>query len=136
MPPPTPTVQMEVLGDTMGFRVAPPPGSSIREVDLYFASQLDTVQEPACDFAVMRLTLQGDEYRGTLPIGTLPPCGPPVAPANILYYASFRDVADYTVSSKMHYQFAEMDFSSDFVPRLEHFPGDELPVPPPPIPCD
>jgi dienelactone hydrolase len=135
-PPPTPTVRMEVVDDTMRFLVTAPPHSLIRHVDLYFATQLDTVRQPACDFAVMRLELQGDEYRGALPIGTTPPCGPHATPANILYYASVRDEADYTVSSKMHYQFAEMAFGADFVPLLEHFPGDGLPVPPPPMPCD
>ena len=135
-PLPTPTVQMEVVDGMMWFLVAAPPNSLIRSVDLYFATQLDTVQQPACDFAVMRLERQGDEYRGSLPIGTVPPCGPPVTPANILYYASVRDGADYTVSSKMHYQFAEMSFGTDFVPLLEHFPRDDLPVPLPPKPCD
>jgi hypothetical protein len=36
----------------------------------------------------------------------------------------------------MHYQFAEMRFGTDFVPLLEHFPRDDLPVPLPPKPCD
>ena len=62
-PPPTPTVRMEVVDDTMWFLVTAPPDSLIRHVDLYFATQLDTVRQPACDFAVMRLDLQGDEYR-------------------------------------------------------------------------
>jgi dienelactone hydrolase len=135
-PPPTPTVRMEVVDDAMWFLVTAPSDSLIRHVDLYFATQLDTVRQPACDFAVMRLELQGGEYRGALPIGTVPPCGPPATPSNILYYATIRDVADYTVSSKMHYQSAEMAFGTDFVPLLEHFPGDELPVPQPPMPCD
>jgi hypothetical protein len=135
-PSPTPTVRMEVVDGTMWFRVAAPPGNLIRHVDLYFATQLDTVPQLACDFAVIRLAPQGDEYLGTLPIGTVPPCGPPATPENILYYASVQDVADYTVSSKMHYQLAEMAFGTDFVPRFEHFPRDEFPVPPPPTPCD
>jgi PhoPQ-activated pathogenicity-related protein len=135
-PPPTPTVRMEVIDGTMWFRVNAPPGNGIRHVDLYFATQLDTVPQPACDFAVSRLTPQGDEYRGAVPIGTVLPCGPPATPENILYYTSVQDVADYTVSSKMHYQFAEMAFGTDFVPRFEHFPRDDFPVPPPPAPCD
>jgi hypothetical protein len=135
-PPPTPTVRMEVVDGTMWFRVTAPPGHLLHHVDLYFATQLDTVREPACDFGVTRLELQGGEYRGALPIGTVPPCGPPVTPSNILYYASVRDAADYTVSSKMHYQFAEMAFGTDLALLLEHFPGDELPVPPPPALCD
>jgi cephalosporin-C deacetylase-like acetyl esterase len=135
-PPETPTVRMQVVENTMWFLVTAPPDSIVRDVDLYFATQLDTVRQPACDFAVMRLELQGGEYRGALPIGTVPPCGPPATPANILYYATVRDVADYTVSSKMHYQSAEMAFGTDFVPLLEHFPRDQLPVPPPPVPCD
>jgi hypothetical protein len=53
-----------------------------------------------------------------------------------LYYTSVQDVADYTVSSKIHYQFAEMAFGTDFAPRFEHFPSDDFPVPPPPAPCD
>jgi dienelactone hydrolase len=135
-PPPTPTVRMEVVDSTMWFWVTAPPGPLIHHVDLYFATQLDTVPQPACDFEVIRLAPQGDEYLGTLPIGTVPRCGPPATPSNILYYASVQDVADYTVSSKMHYQLAEMAFGTDFVPRFEHFPRDEFPVPPPPTPCD
>jgi dienelactone hydrolase len=136
MPPPTPTVRMEVVDGAMWFRVTVPPDSLIQHVDLYFATQLDTVPQPACDFAVMRLAPEDNEYRGALPIGTVPPCGPPATPDNILYYASVQDTAGYTVSSKMHYQFAEMAFGTDFVPRLAHFPRDEFPVPPPPTPCD
>jgi cephalosporin-C deacetylase-like acetyl esterase len=135
-PPPTPTVRMEVVDGTMWFRVTAPPGREIRHVDLYFATQLDTVRQPACDFAVSRLTPQGDEYRAAVPIGTVPPCGPPATPENILYYTSVQDGADYTVSSKMHYQFAEMAFGTDFVPRFEHFARDDFPVPPLPAPCD
>jgi hypothetical protein len=111
-------------------------GQRIRPVDLYFATQFDTVLEPACDFAVSRLTPQGDEYRGAVTIGTVLLCGPPATPENILYYMSVQDVADYTVSSKIHYRFAEMAFGTDFVPRFERFPGDDFPVPPPPAPCD
>ncbi len=135
-PPQTPTVRLDVVDGTMWFRVPAPPGNLIRHVDLYFATQIDTVAQPACDFAVMRLAPQGDEYRGALPIGTAPPCGQPATPGNILYYASVQDGADSTVSSKLYYQFAEMDFGTGFMPRLEHFPRDEFPVPPPPHPCD
>jgi cephalosporin-C deacetylase-like acetyl esterase len=135
-PPPTPTVRMEVVDGAMWFRVPAPPGNLVRHVDLYYATQLDTVPQPACDFAMIRLAPQGDEYHGTLPIGTVPRCGPPATPENVLYYASVLDDVGYTVSSKMHYQLAEMAFGSDFVPRLEHFPRDEFPVPPPPAPCD
>jgi hypothetical protein len=127
---------MEVVDGTMWFRVTAPPGSGIRPVDLYFATQFDTVLQPACDFAVSRLTPKGDEYRGAVTIGTVLLCGPPATPENILYYMSVQDVADYTVSSKIYYRFAEMAFGTDFVPRFEHFPRDDIPVPPPPAPCD
>jgi hypothetical protein len=120
----------------MRFGVTAPPDSPIRHADLYFATQLDTVPQPACDFAVIHLEPQGDESRGALPIGATPPCGPPATPENILYYVSVRDVADSTVSSKLYYRFAEMAFGTGFVPRLEHFPRDQFPVPPPPAPCD
>jgi hypothetical protein len=129
-------VRLEVVDGTMWFRVTVLPGSRSRHVDLYFATQLDTVRQPAWDFAVSRLAPQGDEYRGALPIGTVPPCGPPATPENILYYTTVQDVADYTVSSKMHYQFAEMAFGTDSVPRFEHFPRGDFPVPPPTAPCD
>jgi hypothetical protein len=127
---------MEVVDGTMWFRVTAPPGRGIRHVDPYFATQLDTVPQPACDFAVSRLTPQGDEYRGAVSIGTVLPCGPPATLENILYYTSVQDVTDYTVNSKMHYQFAEMAFGTDFVPHFEHFPRDDFRVPTPPAPCD
>ena len=76
------------------------------------------------------------EYRRTLPIGTVPPRGPPATLENILYYTSVQDVADYSVSSKIHYQLEEMAFGTDFVPCFEHFPMDDFPVPPSPAPCD
>jgi len=54
----------------------------------------------------------------------------------ILYFASARDAADYTVGSKMYYQSSEMQFCTGFIPRIEHFPRDSFPVPPPPEgPC-
>lgn len=75
-PPPTPTVRMEVVHDTMRFQVTALPGSRlIRRVDLYFATQLDTLPEPACDFASLRLVLQGNEYRGHCVSGRCPRAG-------------------------------------------------------------
>jgi hypothetical protein len=83
-PPPTPTVRMEVIDGTMWFRGTVLPGNRIHHVDLYFATQLDTVQRPACDFAVSRLAPQSDEYSGAVPIRTALSCGLPATPENIL----------------------------------------------------
>lgn len=133
-PPPTPTVSMDVVGGTMKFRVTAPPGSqAIDHVDLHFATQIDTFAEPACDFTSIRLSPDGNEYSGVIPNGTRPPCGPPATPDNILYYASVKDFADYTITSKMYYKLDEMDFGMGFVPEIEHFPRDNLPVQPSPV---
>ena len=45
-----------------------------------------------------------------------------------------RDSEGHTISSKMFYRGQEMDFCTGFVARIEHLPGDSLPVPPPPSP--
>jgi dienelactone hydrolase len=131
--PGTPTVRLEVIGSTMRFRVAAPAGTRpIRSVDLHYATQIDTLPETPRDFGTIRLSLQAGEYVGSLPIGASPPAGPPVTPANVLYFASVRDEADYTVTSRIYYRGAVMDFGMGFVPRIEHWPRDSFPVPPPP----
>ena len=71
----------------------------------------------------------------SLPIGLPMVCGPPISPDNLLYYVSVRDSAGSTVSSKMYYRSGEMEFGSGFVPRIEHWRGDEFPVPPAPAAC-
>jgi hypothetical protein len=71
------------------------------------------------------------EYVGTIPIGRLPPAGPPVTPDNIIYLASVKD-AHYTLTSKLYYRSQVMTFGQGFVPIIEHYPGDTFPVPAPP----
>ena len=126
---------MEVVDGTCGFW-----SRHYRQLDSLTSTSTSRPSSIRCDsrpaISQSALEPQGDEYRGSVPIGTVPPCGPPVTPENILYYTSVQDGADYTVSSKMYYQFAEMSFGTDFVPRFEHFPRDDFPVPLPPKPCD
>jgi len=134
-PPETPTVQTQSFGSWLIFRVAAPPGGApLRRADLYFATQLDSTVSPACDFNWLPLFRSGREYVGVLPRGFQPRCGPPVSADNLLFYASAKDEADYTMSSKMYYQLAPMEFCAGFVPRITHFPGDAFPVAPPPAP--
>lgn len=71
------------------------------------------------------------KFRVTAPPGSQ--AGPPATPDNILYYASVKDFADYTITSKMYYKLDEMDFGMGFVPEIEHFPRDNLPVQPSPV---
>lgn len=142
-PPATPTVRVEEVdgGRRILFRVTAPPGSAdIASVHVHYATQVDTLPDAPCDFATLELARVGDEYQASLPIGTLPPCGPAVSPENLLVYASVQDAAAYTISSKVYYQGREMDFGADavptdFVPRIEHFPRDDFPVPRPPERC-
>lgn len=153
-PPETPTVEMGFEGDRMVFRVgAPAGGAKVRRVLLHWATQLDTRPAAPCDFGTIELRrLESDDrpmrrwtghgngwggshrtqWVGSVPFGATPACGPEATPENILYYASVKDAAGYTVSSKMHYGFSEMAFGSGFVPVLEHFPRDNFPVPPAP----
>jgi cephalosporin-C deacetylase-like acetyl esterase len=136
-PPDTPAVTMRAEGPEMVFTVTVVPGSQpIRTVDLWFATQIDTFPEVANDFASIRLDWTGRDYVGRLPIGATPPSGSPATPDNILYFAVVKDQANFTVSSKMSFQASEMRFCGDFVPLIEHFPGDQFPVqPPPPTTC-
>ena len=119
----------------MVFSVMVVPGSRpIRTVNVWFATQIDTLPEVANDFASIKLEWTGSDYAGRLPIGAAPPNGPPARPDNILYFAEARDLANFAVTSKMYYRAGELSFCGDFVPLIEHFPGDHLPVPPPPMP--
>jgi dienelactone hydrolase len=132
-PPHTPTVTMRVEGGEMVLSVRVVRGSRpIETVHLWFATQLDTFPAVANDFASIRLEGTGSEYVGRLPIGTLPPSGPAAGPENLLYFAVVKDQADFTISSKMYYKAGEMRFCDDFVPLIEHFPGDHFPVQPAP----
>ncbi|MGH7254685.1 MAG: alpha/beta hydrolase family protein [Nitrospirales bacterium] len=134
-PPETPTVTMRVEGEEMVFTVAVVPGSRpIQTVRLWFATQIDTFPETANDFASIRLELTGGDYVGRLPIGAAPPSGPPARPDNIFYFATVRDEANFTITSKMYYKAGELAFCDDFVPLIEHFPGDDFSVQPPPSP--
>jgi len=135
-PPATPTVTMHSDGESLVFGVAAALGSGpLRSVHLHYATQVDTIPDAPCDFASLRLDPVGKGYGGTLPIGGLPPCGPPVRPQNVLYYASVQDDAGYDISSRLYYQGREMGFETDFVPRIEHYPKDHFRVAPPPPPC-
>jgi hypothetical protein len=133
VPPGTPTVRMEAKPTTMVFHVtAPAGGSAINQVKLYYASQIDTRPSTVYDFGYISLSWNGLEYVGTIPIGKLPPAGPPVTPSNIVYLASVKDGANYTVTSKLYYRSGVMAFGQGFLPIIEHYYGDTLPVPPPP----
>jgi hypothetical protein len=113
---------------------APAGGSAINQVKLYYASQVDTRPSTVRDFGSISLSWNGAEYVGSIPIGTLPPAGPPVTPNNVIYLASVKDAANYTVTSELYYRSRVMVFGRGFVPIIEHYPGDMFPVPPPP-PC-
>ncbi|HEY2625197.1 MAG TPA: PhoPQ-activated protein PqaA family protein [Candidatus Udaeobacter sp.] len=105
VPPGTPTVRMEAKPTTMVFHVtAPAGGSAINQVKLYYASQIDTRPSTVYDFGYVSLSWNGLEYVGTIPIGKLPSAGPPVTPNNIIYLASVKDGANYTVTSKLYYR--------------------------------
>jgi hypothetical protein len=132
-PPGTPTVRMEARPTRMVFHVtAPAGGSAINQVKLYYASQIDTRPSTVRDFGYISLSWNGLEYVGGIPIGRLPPAGPPVTPDNIIYLASVKDGANYTVTSKLYYRSGVMAFGQGFLPIIEHYYGDALPVPPPP----
>src|SRR5437762_3277606 len=133
LPPGTPTVRMEAKPTTMVFHVtAPAGGSAINQVKLYYASQIDTRPSTVYDFGYISLSWNGLEYVGTIPLGKLPPAGPPVTPNNIIYLASVKDGANYTVTSKLYYRSGVMAFGQGFLPIIDHYYGDTLPVPPPP----
>ena len=133
LPPGTPTVRMDAKPTTMVFHVtAPAGGSAINQVKLYYASQIDTRPSTVHDFGYIPLSWNGLEYVGTIPLGKLPPAGPPVTPNNIIYLASVKDGANYTVTSKLYYRSGVMAFGQGFLPIIEHYYGDTLPVPPPP----
>ena len=130
----TPTVAMSVAGAWMIFKVSALPGATpIFGARLNVASQLDSTVPLACDFAMAPLYRLGNDFYSFVPVGQPMPCGPPLTPDNVLYFASVTDWAAYTVSSKMYYRSSEMTFGSGFVPKIEHWPGDEFPVPPPPV---
>ena len=132
-PPGTPTIRMEATPTTMVFHVAAPASeTAINQVQLYYASQIDSRPSAVRDFGVIGLSWNGSEYVGMIPIGILPPAGPPVTPNNIVYVASVKDGASYTVTSKLYYRAGVMAFGQGFVPTIEHYDGDTLPVPPPP----
>lgn len=132
-PPPTPSVAMGVSGSWMVFRVTAPAGAApIVGVRLNVASQMDSVPELACDFATVPLYVLGSEVYGVVPVGQPMPCGPPLTPSNVTYFASSSDALGYTLTSKLYYRSGEMAFGQGFVPRIEHWRGDDFPVPPAP----
>jgi dienelactone hydrolase len=132
-PPQTPAVTMRVAGSWMIFRVKAVPGASpILAAGLHVASRLDSTPDLACDFAPVQLFRLGSEFYGFVPIGQAMPCGPPVAPDNVLYFASVSDWLGASVSSKMYHRSSELAFGSGFVPVIEHWHGDDFPVQPSP----
>jgi dienelactone hydrolase len=134
-PADTPSISMQVGEGQMVFKVAVTPGDRpTSAVNLHYATQIDTFPQVANDFVSIPLEQNGNEYVGRIGVGSQPPSGPPTSPENILYFASVQDSSGFTISSKMYYKTAEMDFCSDFVPKIERWPKDNLPVQPPPAP--
>jgi hypothetical protein len=120
----------------MFFVVPVRPGSEpIWRIDLHYATQIDTIQQPACDFMSVPLLPLGSTYFGAVRLGAAQSCGPLTTADNLIYYASARDVAGYTISSKVYRGGSELTFSPDFAPVLEHFPHDNFPSPPAPDRC-
>ena len=108
----------------MVFHVtAPAGGSAINQVQLYYASQIDTRPSTVRDFGYISLSWNGAEYVGSIPIGTLPPAGPPVTPDNIIYLASVKDGANYTVTSKLYYRTRVMAFGQVSCRSSSTIPG-------------
>jgi hypothetical protein len=132
-PPDTPTLFRLVSGDRMYFVVPARAGDAIGRVLLNYATQVDTSGQPACDFTRVRMLRLGNAYVASVPVSDKPACGPPVTTENVIYFASVSDGNGVTVSSTMYRAGAEMTFSSDFAPVLEHFPNDTFPVPAPPV---
>jgi len=129
----TPTLAMAAAGSWMTFRVSGRQGATpILGARLFVASRLDSTPDLACDFTSVGLYRLGSDFYGFVPIGQSMPCGPPLSPDNVLYFASVTDWGGYTVSSKMYYRSGEMTFGSGFVPAIEHWSRDDYPVPPPP----
>jgi cephalosporin-C deacetylase-like acetyl esterase len=134
-PPATPTTTMRTEGNEMVFAVTVVPGSRpIQTVTLWLATQIDTFPEAVNDFTPIRLEWTGAAYVGRVPIGAVLPSGPPARPDNILYFAMVKDLANFTVTSRIHYREGALRFCDDFVPLIEHFHGDSFPVQPPPAP--
>jgi alpha-beta hydrolase superfamily lysophospholipase len=135
-PTATPQVQMAVDGGRLRFRVtAPAGGAPLAAVDLLFATEIDTTRNPVCDFSALHLRRGRGDWRGSLPLGFTPACGPAVSAENLLYYPQATDAAGYTVSSPVQFRGQDMSFGTDFLPTIEHFPRDDFPVPPAPGPC-
>jgi hypothetical protein len=113
----------------MIFRVTASPGSQIiASVELAFANQIDTEPDPPNDFQRIYLLRRGGYYEGRVPIGN------GVMPGNVLYFATLRDWAGFAVSSRMYYRDSVLAFCDDFLPGIEHYPADNFPVPPAPLP--
>jgi hypothetical protein len=113
----------------MIFRVTASPGSQIiASVELAFANQIDTEPDPPNDFQRIYLLRRGGYYEGRVPIGN------GVMPGNVLYFATLRDWAGFAVSSRMYYRDSVLAFCDDFLPTIEHYPGDDFPVPLAPLP--
>ncbi len=133
-PPRTPSVEMTMAGEWMIFRVEAEPGeSAIVRAQLSLASQIDTTADAPCDFESIPLFRERNAWYGSVRIGRDMLCGPPLTPDNVLYFASVTDVAGYTLSSRVYHRSGPLAFGSGFAPKIEHWRGDDLPVPPPPL---
>jgi hypothetical protein len=133
-PPGTPTITREIKGSKMIFRVtAPAGGSSLKEARLHYATQIDSTPSTVNDFGSILLTYSGGKYVGSLTIGGFSPSGPAITADNIVFLASVKDGSNYTVTSRLYYRGGPMAFGQGFVPVIEHWYRDTLPVPPPPV---
>jgi dienelactone hydrolase len=134
LPPSTPSIAMNALGDLMIFRVRVAPGAgTISNARLYYASQMDTTPDFPCDFAAASLVRIGADYYAFLPVGKAMACGPALTPDNVISFATVADTSGYSVSSKMYYQSGEMTWGAGFTPVIEHWTRDTFPVQPSPM---
>ena len=130
----TPSVAMASSGSWMVFRVRAPAGDApVLAIRLHVASQMDSVPDLACDFTTVQTYRVGADFYGFVPVGQSMPCGPPLTPDNVVYFASATDTRLFTASSKLYYRSGEMAFGQGFTPRIEHWRGDDFPVPVAPV---
>ena len=129
----TPVVITASASGWMVFKAsAPASAAAVTRAWLFIASQMDSTPALACDFITVPMLRVGADYYGFVQVGHLPACGPPLTSDNSIYFVAVSDASGYTVSSKMYHHGSEMEFGSDFTPAIQHWPGDNFPVPPPP----
>lgn len=100
---------------------------------VFISTQVDSTVMPVKDFKEYPASWQSDRYLVQLDKGEKSTSGDVLTVDNAIYFATVTEASQgLKVSSLVYRGSAPIDLSTNFMPRIDQYPGDNIPVPVPP----